>query len=130
MLKLIPLTGLVLLIYWLLSTNGFFPTNLERTFLRMHLPSGAWWGLSYGAMMLILGLIALFIEILKSTRTSDTSIIDHILSTFVLAAYISMWLIVPSAGNSYFLILTLMSMIDVLAGFTVTINGAKRGFGL
>lgn len=130
MLKLIPLTGLVLLIYWLLSTNGFFPTNLERTFLRMHLPSGAWWGLSYGAMMLILGLIALFIEILKSTRTSDTSIIDHMLSTFVLAAYISMWLIVPSAGNSYFLILTLMSMIDVLAGFTVTINGAKRGFGL
>lgn len=95
MLKLIPLTGLVLLIYWLLSTNGFFPTNLERTFLRMHLPSGAWWGLSYGAMMLILGLIALFIEILKSTRTSDTSIIDHMLSTFVLAAYISMWLIVP-----------------------------------
>ncbi len=130
MLKFIPLTGLVLLIYWLLSTNGFFPTNLERTFLRMHLPSGAWWGLSYGAMMLILGLIALFIEILKSTRTSDTSIIDHMLSTFVLAAYISMWLIVPSAGNSYFLILTLMSMIDVLAGFTVTINGAKRGFGL
>ena len=130
MLKFIPLTGLVLLIYWLLSTNGFFPTNLERIFLRMHLPSGAWWGLSYGAMMLILGLIALFIEILKSTRTSDTSIIDHMLSTFVLAAYISMWLIVPSAGNSYFLILTLMSMIDVLAGFTVTINGAKRGFGL
>ena len=130
MLKFIPLTGLVLLIYWLLSTNGFFPTNLERTFLRMHLPSGAWWGLSYGAMMLILGLIALFIEILKSTRTTDTSIIDHMLSTFVLAAYISMWLIVPSAGNSYFLILTLMSMIDVLAGFTVTINGAKRGFGL
>ena len=130
MLKFIPLTGLVLLIYWLLSTNGFFPTNLERTFLRMHLPSGAWWGLSYGAMMLILGLIALFIEILKSTRTSDTSIIDHMLSTFVLAAYISMWLIVPSAGNSYFLILTLMSMIDVLAGCTVTINGAKRGFGL
>lgn len=130
MLKFIPLMGLVLLIYWLLSANGFFPANLERHVLRTQLPSGAWWGLSYGAMMLILGLIALFIEILKSTRTTDTSIIDHMLSTFVLAAYISMWLIVPSAGNSYFLILTLMSMIDVLAGFTVTINGAKRGFGL
>lgn len=122
----IPVSLYVLLAYWGFHQLGVFPADLDQAVLAVQLPSGAIWQPSYGDLMLVLGLVALFIEIFKSTRTTDTSIIDHVLSTFVLTGYLVMWLIDPWAGNSYFLLLTLMALIDVIAGFTVTIAAARR----
>jgi hypothetical protein len=85
-------------------------------------------------MMVLIGLITLYIEIFKSTRTSSISIVDHTLSTIVFVAFLVSWMILPwtagDKGDSTFLLLTIMSFIDVIAGFTITIAAARRDFGL
>jgi uncharacterized membrane protein len=58
------------------------------------------------------------------------SIVDHTLSTFVLVGFLVSWLIFDWAGNSVFLILTVMSFLDVIAGFTITIASARRDLSL
>lgn len=124
--EVIPVSLYVLLAYWGFHVLGVFPADLNQIVYATQLPSGAIWRPTYGDLMLVIGLVALFIEIFKSTRTTDTSIIDHVLSTFVLTGYLVMWLIDPWAGNSYFMLLALMAFIDVIAGFTVTITAARR----
>ena len=125
-----PLFAFILLGYWGLHMIGFFPKNVNVVIFHLGLPSGAVWKPTYGDLIVILGIFVLFVELFKSTRTSTTSIIDHILSTFVLVAFLVFWLIYPWAGNSYFMILTLMTFLDVLAGFTITISAAKRDIGI
>ena len=68
-------------------------------------------------------------EIFKATRTSMASVIDHTLSTLVFVAFIIEFVLVKGAGTSTFLILGLMSLFDVIAGFTVTIVAARRDIG-
>lgn len=129
-LQFIPLFALFLLSYWGLYAVDFFPQNLNLIVLNIQLPSGAVWKPTYGDLFLMFGIIALFVELFKSTRTSTTSIADHILSTFVLVGFLVCWLIFPWAGNSYFIILTMMSFLDVIAGFTITISAARRDMNL
>ena len=130
LLQFIPLFALVLLGYWGLHIINFFPQNINVIIYDVQLPSGAVWKPTYGDLLVMLGVITLFVELFKSTRTSNTSIIDHILSTFVLVAFLVIWLIYPWAGNSYFMILAMMSFLDVIAGFTITISSARRDMNL
>jgi hypothetical protein len=76
--------------------------------------------------MILLGVMTLYFELFKSTRTSEVTIIDHLFSTFVFIGYLVAWMIFWWGGNSVFLILTAMSFLDVIAGFTITISAARR----
>ena len=129
-LSLFPLFGFFLVGYYVLYLVGIFPEQLNHQVLSVNLPSGQLWEPTLAVMIILLGLIALFIELFKSTRTSSVSILDHILSTFVLVAFMVSWMIFEWAGNSVFLILTIMSFLDVIAGFTITIASARRDLSL
>ncbi|PID49281.1 MAG: hypothetical protein CR991_07825 [Proteobacteria bacterium] len=128
MLKMIPLFFVLLLAYFALCIVEFFPVYLHVVMLDLQLPSGVAWQPTYGDGFLGLGLLVLSMEIYKSTNTSDSSIIEHVLSTMVLVIYLVAWLVEPWAGNSYFAMLALMSIIDVTTGFTVSIAVARRDF--
>ena len=88
--------------------------------------SGAVWVMTMGDLMIGLGLLLLFFEIIKATRVGANSIIDHLLSTFVFIAYLVEFLIVVGAAHSVFFILMIIALIDVLAGFSVSIRSATR----
>lgn len=128
--QLIPLFGLLLFAYWFLAAVGYFPAHLNDILMSVTLPSGTTWEPTWGDFVVLLGVILLYFELFKATRTSESSIIDHLLSTFVLIGYLVIWLIYPWGGNSVFLILSAMSFLDVIAGFTITISSARRDFSL
>jgi len=44
----------------------------------------------------------------------------------VFTAYLIEFLLVQAAGTGVFLVLTLMSLLDLIAGFTVTLGAARR----
>ncbi|SNY90782.1 hypothetical protein SAMN04515647_0955 [Cohaesibacter sp. ES.047] len=88
--------------------------------------SDARWTLTLGDLMIIAALILLFVEILKATRTGMGSIVDHILSTLLFVAYLIEFLLVRETATSVFFILMVISLIDVIAGYSVTIRGARR----
>ncbi len=125
-LQLIPLFGIMLLIYWLCVEVNLFPRGLNHVMFHLRLPSDSIWRPTWGDFMVLLGVLFLYVELFKSTRTSETTIVDHLLSTFVLIFYLIAWIIYDWAGNSVFLILTSMSFLDVIAGFTITISAARR----
>jgi uncharacterized membrane protein len=117
--------GFLLVAYDILIVIG--KTDLMgNALLRLRMMSGATWLLSVGELFIILGMIFLFIEVIKSTRTSQAAILDHILSTLVFIIFLVEFIVVKGAGSSVFLILCLMSLFDVIAGFTVTISSARR----
>jgi hypothetical protein len=100
--------------------------GLDGTFFKIHLPSQAEWDFRWGDLFLLLGLICLFIEVIKATRTSNSEIYDHILSTLTFIVFLLEFILVNRAGNSVFLLLTLMSLFDVIAGFSITISTSRR----
>lgn len=92
--------------------------------------SGVQWTYTLGDFLMTVTLFLLFIEILKSTRTGGHSLVDHALSTLVFVACLIEFLVVPAAATSLFFMILLVALIDVIAGFSVTIRAARRDFGV
>lgn len=125
--RLIPLLSFAVLVYAGLAMMG--GSVLTASLLEITLPSGAAWALSISDLTIALGLILLFLEILKATRTSTAAALDHGLSVLVMVLALLGFLLVPSLGTSDFFLLFLMTLIDVVAGFTVSLIGARRDIG-
>jgi hypothetical protein len=92
--------------------------------------SGSLWIFTLSDLVVAGTLFLLFIEILKATRTSGNSLIDHALSTIVFIICLIEFLVVPEAATSLFFFITLIALIDVIAGFSVTISAARRDFAV
>lgn len=90
--------------------------------------SDARFTLLLGDVLIVAGLACLFVEIVKATRTSSPTIVDHALSLGVFILYLIQFLTMASAATSVFFILMVIALIDVIDGFTITIRGARRDF--
>ena len=88
--------------------------------------SGKSMDVSIGDILVLVALLLLYVEILKSTRLSSRTIIDHILSIVLFIAMIIELIAVQAAATSTFLILVGISFVDVIGGLTVTIRAARR----
>ena len=124
--RFIPLFGVLLVIYIILAASGIDFSDAATGVFSIPLLSGGTWSPRSSELFVIVGLVALYIEILKATKTGTGSIIEHVLSTLVFALYLVLFLTWKTAGSSTFLILALMSLFDVIAGFTITIVAARR----
>ena len=92
--------------------------------------SGAQWSVGVGDLILFVALVILFFELLKSTASHRAAIVNHALSMILFVVCLVEFLLLPGfAGSVFFLILT-MVLLDVLAGFIVTIIASRRDFDL
>ena len=105
-------------------------TPFETIIFQVPMMSGAMWSFTLSDLIVAGTLFLLFIEILKATRTSGNSLVDHALSTIVFMICIIEFLVVPEAATSLFFFITLITLIDVIAGFSVTIRAARRDFAV
>lgn len=97
---------------------------------KVRLLSGGEWTFTWGDLILLVTLILLFIEIVKSTFTSASSLIDHALSMVVFIAMLVEFLMVPQAATSVFFLLLVAGVIDVIAGYTIGIRVARRDLAI
>ncbi|WP_298817042.1 hypothetical protein [uncultured Roseibium sp.] len=124
----IPFTLFSLLIY-----NGFAftvgaanPGFWSQPIITIAMVSGATFQLLASDLLITIGLFFLFIEILKATRIGTTALLDHMFSVLVFVAYLVEFLVLQQAATSLFFILMAISLIDVIAGFSISITGARR----
>ncbi len=75
-------------------------------------------------------LICLFFEVVKSSIGSVGNVYESMLSMFVSIAFLLLFILLPLAHTSTFLILTVMSFFDSIAGFIITANAARRDIGM
>lgn len=105
---------------------GGNPANWAAGLFSIPMPSGIAWAISAGDFLLVVGILMLFFEVLKSTQTSRNSIMEHMFSMLLFVAFLVEFLLVGAATSSVFFLLMVMSLIDVVAGFTVSITSAQR----
>jgi hypothetical protein len=123
--RAVPLLGVLAVIYLIVA--AVFEGVLDRfVFQNLALPSGRPWSFPVRDLFVVLGLFLLYLEILKSTRTGRGQIVEHIVSMLVFIGCLLLFLLVAKTGSTTFLLITVMSAIDVIAGFTVSIVAARR----
>lgn len=122
-----PLLALPLIVYNLLVLVGYGEAAAwAAPVFSFAMISGGVWSLSAGDIFVAVSLVLLFGEILKSTRFGNASVVDHMLSTLVFVICLIEFLVLPFAATSVFFLLMVMALIDVIAGFTVSIRAAAR----
>jgi hypothetical protein len=96
------------------------------TLTTVHMMSGGDWTMSAGDMLIVVAILTLFGEMMKSTRIGIRSVVDHGLSLVLFLAMMAEFLLVRQAATSTFFLLLVISFVDVLGGFAVTLRSAQR----
>jgi hypothetical protein len=127
MIKSFPLLGLSLLFY----VGLHYMTDLARPWpqaeaFRVVLTSGDEWHVSGGDVFLMSTLALLFVELVRSTRSDQLTVINHSLDVLVFIAVLALFIAQPGYGNSTFFGLLVMSLFDFVAGFIITTAAARR----
>ena len=125
MIAALPLLALPVLVYNLIALTAG-PEALSIGLFTMQMASGADWPVSVGDLLLAGSLLVLFVELLKSTNSRRAAIVNHGLSMLLFVVCLVELLLGPAFATSVFFLITLMVLLDVLAGFIVTILAARR----
>lgn len=99
---------------------------LREPLFSVPMASGASWNVGAGDLILFLSLILLFFELLKSTSSQKVAIVNHALSMVLFVACLVEFLLIRGFATSTFFLIVTMVMLDVLAGFIVTIISARK----
>ena len=99
---------------------------LRSALITINMPSGGVWGIGVGDLLVFFSLALLFFELLKSTSSRKVAIVNHALSMIVFVICLVEFLLIRGFATSTFFLITTMVMLDVLAGFIVTIISARK----
>ncbi len=139
LLTIVPLLAFPVLIYIIMSwfaggnhseTGPAILPALNAGFFGLPMISGVTWRLSWGDAILFLSLILLSFEIVKSTSSKSSAMVNHAASMGVLLVCLVLFLLLGNFATSTFFLLTMMVLMDVLVGVMVTIVSARRDFGV
>ena len=134
MLIALPLLFIPVAIYAIVILTGVSGTAgvaaaeqaLREPVLAIPMVSGGAWNIGSGDLILFLALILLFFELLKSTSSQKVAIVNHALSMILFVTCLVAFLLIKGFATSTFFLILTMVMLDVLAGFIVTIISARK----
>lgn len=136
-LSVLPLMTVPVVIYNILALTGQalstvdeMRMRLDQDFLTVPMASGVNWAITPGHALISLALICLFFELIKSTGTGRAAVMNHAFSLILFIVCLIQFLLMPAFATSVFFIVGTMTLLDVLAGFMVTIASARRDFGV
>ena len=133
----LPLLIIPIIIYNVIAWGGAtFATadavrdRMNEPFLSVHMASGAEWVITPGHALVALSLVMLFFELLKSTGIGRAAIMNHAFSMVLFIICLVEFLMFGAFATSVFFLIMLMALMDVMAGFMVTIASARRDFAV
>lgn len=142
--RVFPLLAIPVLIYNLIAVGGnkaatvmedgttvapLLHTLSEPAF-KLNMMGDVTWIVSMGDILIMVAIVCLFMEIIKSTSTGTATIMNHAVSMLLFIVCLVQFLLFPNYATSVFFIITMMTLLDVLAGVVVTIVSARRDFGV
>ena len=128
-LRILPLITIPLILYNVIAVfaSGPDPDSVFRSVLfSLPLPSGGRWSFSWGDLLIVITLCMLFVELIKSTFTSISVMVDHMLATLIFIVCLIEFLVVKSCATSVFFLIMIAALIDVVAGFSISMRAARR----
>jgi hypothetical protein len=97
---------------------------LDTTLVTVPLMSGETVAVDIGDMLVMLAVLLLYVEFLKFTRLAAKGVMDHLLSVMLFGALVFEFVSVQRAASATFLILIVLSFVDVIGGLSL---GAPEG---
>jgi hypothetical protein len=89
------------------------------------LKSGLAWSPTAGDTLLVVALLMLMFEFIKTTRQGK-SFVEHFLALLLAGAAAAEFVMVPEAANSTFFMLVVICFVDLFAGFAASLRRARR----
>ena len=136
MLAAFPLLVLPVALYNLLMLTlggGFTGAGaggrLSTPLVNLHMVSRAVWPVSLSDILLTGSLLILFAELLKSAGSRRIAILNQFLSGLLFVVCLVEFLLFPAFATSTFFLISLMVLLDVAAGFIVTLVASRREAG-
>jgi hypothetical protein len=104
--------------------------SVTQPLIRLRTAGGGAWPVSPADLLLAAALAVLFMELVKSTANRRLAMINHGLSVLLFAICLAEMLLTPACATSTFFLVTLMVLLDVLAGFMVRVGPRRRGLDM
>lgn len=112
------------------SDAGSF-SLMSDVWFHMPMPApGTEWAISFGDVIMFGAMICLFFELLKATSSDNVAILNHSLSLVLFVVCLVEFLLLRAFATSTFFFLTMMCLMDVVAGFIVTAISARKDIGV
>lgn len=123
-LLVLPVAGYNLFVFLLLPGGRRAPADgaLTRELISAPMASGAHWAISAGDLVVLVSLAILFIDMLKTGGSRPAVVINHSLAMLLFIACLVEFLLFRAFATSAFFLLTVMVLLDVLAGFIATLR--------
>jgi hypothetical protein len=127
-LLLLPVAAYNLLAVTLTGGFGSTAANLRLTapLFELHTAPGGLWPVSIADLLLAASLVVMFVELLKSTYDRRIAIVNHALSIALFVGCLAEILLAAAFATSTFFLITLMVLLDVVAGFMLAYAASRR----
>jgi len=102
-------------------------SRLTAPLFTLHTSAGGAWPVSTGDLLLCVAVFALFLDLVRASASRGWAIVNHALSMALFVVCLVEMLLLPALASSAFFLITLMVLLDVLAGFIVNFAGARDG---
>lgn len=89
---------------------------LTEPVLTLTLMSGVSWTVTLGDTLLALGIVLLLFEMIRAVRPDGKYLTDHLLSLALFGGAAAEFVMLPQFGSSTYFMLTLLALVDFLAG--------------
>lgn len=137
MFRLFPLLIIPIVIYNLFALGGGVIGHYDiqdllslNHAISIRMFSGDEWKFSFGDLLLLGSLLLLFVEVIKATRTTSNEIINHGLSMLTFVVALIEFITLKGFATSPFFLIMMMTLFDVIAGYTISIVAAEHDLGL
>lgn len=132
-----PLMIIPVVVYNILALGGATFSTIEDMRLRLDtdvfalpMTSGVTWDITPGHALIAGSLLMLFFELIKSTGIGRAAVMNHAFSLVLFIVCLVEFLLLPAFATSVFFLIMVMTLLDVMAGFMVTIAAARRDFAV
>lgn len=136
MLRAFPLLLIMIALYALLTFGGgLFPHHdmhafMDRELINVGLISTDRWTFRVSDLFILVSLVLLFVEVVKATRTTTKELINHGLSMLTFVIALILFITVKGFATSAFFLMTMMTLFDVIAGYTISVIAAEHDLGM
>jgi len=134
---LFPLMIIPVMVYNILALGGATFSTVEDMRLLLDtavfavpMTSVATWFITPGHTHIGGALLMLFFELIKSTGIGRAAVMNHAFSLILFIICLVEFLLLPAFATSVFFMVMMMTLLDVMAGFMVTIAAARRDFAV
>jgi len=113
--------GLYAAVVLLMGAGVETASRLAAPLIRFSTAGGGRWPVSGSDLMIALAVVVMFVEMVKSTGGRRAALFNHASTMTLFVACLVAMLLAPGFATSTFFLITLMILLDVIAGFIITV---------